>query len=110
MNIDLTAVLCALITLIGAVLLRYCIPLLTSRLDQQKLSRLTEWIHVAVRAAEMLFSTSQGQQKKQYVLEFLRNKGYTVNTSEVVGVIDQTINVLIESAVKDLKIEQERLK
>ena len=106
MNIDLTDVLCAVISLLGAILLRYFIPILIQKLDQEKMNRLAEWVRVAVRAAEMIFSTTEGKLKKEYVLEFLRSKGYSVNTSEMAGVIDQTIDVLIESAVKDLKIEQ----
>ena len=70
-NIDLTDILCAVISLLGAILLRYCIPILIQKLDQEKMNRLAEWIRVAVRAAEMIFSTTEGQLKKEYVLEYV---------------------------------------
>ena len=46
----------------------------------------------------MIFKESKmGEQKKEYVLEFLKTKGYKVDT--------EAINNLIESAVLDLKKE-----
>ena len=106
MNIDLTGIMCAAITVLGGILLRYCIPILIQKLDQEKLSQLMEWTRVGVRAAEMLFATSQGREKKEFVLNFLVEKGYSLNLDEVKSAADQTLDVLIESAVKELKLEQ----
>ena len=59
---------------------------------------LKNWVKIAVQAAEMIFKESKmGEQKKEYVLEFLKTKGYKVDT--------EAINNLIESAVLDLKKE-----
>ncbi len=66
-----------------------------------------EWTRVGVRAAEMLFATSKGREKKAFILNFLAEKGYSLNLDEVKSAARRTLDLLIESAVKELKIEQE---
>lgn len=94
--IDITEILKYAILLVLAVCSAFVIPYLKANLGGEKFAALQKWIKVGVQAAEMIFRESgMGTTKKEYVLEFLKSKGYTVDT--------ETINNLIESAVLELK-------
>ena len=58
-------------------------------------------MNVAVEAAEMIYvGSGRGQEKKEYVLDFLNNKGFTLNIAEIEN--------LIEAAVLKLKQTEEK--
>lgn len=104
MQIDLTQIILAVITLLGAITTGYVIPLLKSKLDNEnaKLSEsqqsmLQAAIKTGVFAAEQLFNSDQGKQKKSYVLSLLESQGYAIDSAAV--------DAAIEAAVKKLKIE-----
>ncbi len=95
--IDLTQVITAVITLIVACISAFLIPYLKTKLSANQLSNVITWVNIAVEAAEMIYNgTGRGEEKKQYVLEFLESKGFTVNSAE--------IETLIESAVLELNL------
>ena len=95
--INLTVIIRAFIGLIAAVATYYLIPLLKKKLGSEKLDEAVEWIKIAVQAAEMIWQNlpSSGEEKKNYVLEFLNSKGLTFDENEV--------DAMIESAVLELK-------
>ena len=96
--IDITEVIKSAFLLIFAVCSAFLIPYLKAKLGDENFATLKNWVKIAVQAAEMIFKESKmGEQKKEYVLEFLKTKGYKVDT--------EAINNLIESAVLDLKKE-----
>ena len=96
--IDITEVIKYAFLLIFAVCSEFLIPYLKAKLGDENFATLKNWVKIAVQAAEMIFKESKmGEQKKEYVLEFLKTKGYKVDT--------EAINNLIESAVLDLKKE-----
>ena len=98
MTIDLTQIILAIITLIGAVITRYLIPWLKEKTTEKQFEALKVLARVGVYAAEQLFSTEQWKEKKQYVLDLLKQNGYTVD--------DAAVDALIESLVRELRIEQ----
>ena len=98
MTIDLTQIILAVITLIGAVITRYLIPWIKEKTNEKQFEALKLLAKVGVYAAEQLFSTEQWKEKKQYVLDFLKQNGYEVNAPAV--------DALIESLVRELRIEQ----
>lgn len=94
--IDLTPIIEAVIALIAALVSVFLIPCIKSKVLENKLAEIMTWVQVAVEAAEQLYKESgQGAKKKQYVLDFLASKGFTLNEDE--------IDKLIESAVYALK-------
>lgn len=97
MTIDLTQIILAVITLIGGLIARYVIPWLKGKLDERQSETLCTLVDIFVYAAEMIYNSEQGQEKKQYVLDMLKLKGYNID--------DESINALIEATVKRLKIE-----
>ncbi len=97
MTIDLTQIILAVITLIFGLITRYAIPWIKSKLDERKYDVFNGLVRVGVFAAEQLFTSDQWKEKKQYVVDLLKSEGYDVDTVAV--------DALIESTVKELKIE-----
>ena len=98
MTIDLTQIILAIITLIGAIITRYLIPWIKDKLDDRQYDVFATLVRVGVFAAEQIFTSEQWKEKKQYVVDLLEENGYTVNTTAV--------DALIEATVRELRIEQ----
>jgi hypothetical protein len=98
MTIDLTQIILAIITLIGAVISRYLIPWIRNKLTDHQYEALCVLIRTGVFAAEQIFTSEQWKEKKQYVVDLLKENGYTVDTTSV--------DALIEATVRELRIEQ----
>lgn len=94
MKIDYTFVFEFIITLISAVISCFLIPTLKSRLSEEKLSRLKYWVQVAVEAAEQIYGSKTGQQKKEYVVSFLLSKGIVFDIDEVTALIESEVHKL----------------
>ena len=61
-------------------------------------SELVAWGKIGVAAAEQIYvGQGRGDEKKQYVLEFLKSKGFDLN--------EESVNNAIEAAVKQLNTE-----
>lgn len=97
--IDLTPIVTAILTLIISLISAFLIPYIKTKVSAEQFKTIQLWVKVAVQAAEMLYTGSgRGEEKKQYVVDFLNSKGFTLNTEE--------IDNLIESAVLELKMAQ----
>ena len=84
-----------LIALLGAVITYVLVPYFKSRTTAAQQESLNFWVSVAVNAAEQIFAGSGlGEQKKQYVLQFLNGKGIKVSAAQ--------LDALIEAAVFEL--------
>ena len=98
MTIDLTQIILAIITLIGAIITRYLIPWIKNKLDDRQYEVLATLVRVGVYAAEQLFSRDEWKEKKQYVVDLLSENGYSIDATAV--------DALIEATVRELRIEQ----
>ena len=98
MTIDLTQIILAIITLIGGIITRYLIPWIKSKLTDHQYDTLTTLVRVGVFAAEQLFSTQEWKEKKEYVVNLLKENGYSVD--------ETAVDALIEATVRELRIEQ----
>jgi uncharacterized membrane protein len=94
-NIDLTPVIEALITLISALITLFVIPKLTQylreKLTAEQMTALKQWVKIAVTAAEQLYGSKTGQQKKEYVVSFLLSKGIVFDVDEVTALIESEV-------------------
>ena len=102
MTIDLTQIILAIITLLFGLLMRYVIPNVKSKTDANQLALIRAAVKTAVYAVEQLYKSKPGQEKKQLVLEYLKEQGYNIDDKEV----EQTISLVVEAIVKELNIEQ----
>lgn len=84
-----------IISLLSAVITAFIIPILKQRLSAEKQEKLLFWVQTAVKAAEQVYGTKAGQEKKEYVVKFLLSKGIVFDVDEV--------SALIESEVYKLK-------
>lgn len=95
---DITVVINAVIALIAAVVSTFLIPWIKSKTTIQQREQLVSWAKIAVAAAEQMFKGyGRGDEKKQYVLDFLSQNGFSVN--------EASVNAAIEAAVKQLNSE-----
>lgn len=93
---DLTPIIEGAITLAVAIITAFVIPYLKEKIGAAKYAKTLEWVKVAVKAAEMIYNgVGRGAEKKAYVVEFLHEKGFTVDAD--------SLDALIESAVLELQ-------
>ncbi|MBM7592237.1 phage holin [Brevibacillus fulvus] len=95
MTFDMTKIVEALIALVAAVITAFVIPYIRSKTTEAQRSQIQAWVNIAVAAAEQIFNgNDRGAEKKRYVLDFLKSKGFTLD--------DAAIENLIEAAVFEL--------
>lgn len=93
---DISGILEAIITLIFAVVSAFVIPYIRKRMSESSFYVLQEWVRIAVEAAEMIYNGSgKGEEKKKYVVDFLKKKGFTFD--------EKSLEALIESSVLQLQ-------
>lgn len=92
---NLTAVFDAFVRLFFAVLAAIVLPKVVSwvnaRLDAEERNRLGDAVAIAVGAAEQLFKSEQGKEKKQYVLKLLHDQGFDVDFDEVDAAVEAEV-------------------
>lgn len=91
---DITPIVNAVIALVALLITAFVIPWLKKKAAGCDMEKLLSWVNIAVAAAEQLYTTVQGDEKKQYALDFLKAKGYEVDSED--------INNAIEAAVLEL--------
>lgn len=90
------AIAIVILAVVAAVITKYIIPLLQSKTSTADLEETIRLAQIAVTAAEQLFTGSgRGKEKLNYVTEWLKTRGITID--------EESLRVLIESAVYGLK-------
>ncbi len=95
-NIDYTDIIQAVISLVAVLITSFLIPYLKEKISKEKYEKLKTWVSVAVNAAEQLYGSKTGQQKKQYVLDYLSAKGITININEIETLIESEVYKLTQ--------------
>lgn len=94
--IDLTPIFQGLLALAVTVVSVLILPYIKTKTTVSQRQELCSWVAIAVAAAEQVYTGSgRGPEKKAYVLDWLKKKGFTVDAD--------TLDALIESAVYQLK-------
>ena len=81
----------AMIGLVCAALVLFCVPLLRAKLGEDRFQALQRWITIGVEAAEQLFGSGEGQRKKDYVLSLLLESGLVRRTDEVTALLESEV-------------------
>ena len=102
MTIDLTQIILAIITLLFGLLMRYVIPNIKAKTNVNQMELIRAAVKSAVYAVEQLYKSKSGQEKKQLVINYLREQGYLFDDERV----EQEIDYLVEEMVKTLNLEQ----
>ena len=88
------------ISILGVIITYMIVPYLKSKTSKEQRETIMFWVSVAVSAAEQIFNKrGMGEEKKKFVVDFLVEKGIKVSLDE--------LEVLIESAVKELNLAQQ---
>lgn len=97
MNIDYTAVILAIISVIGAILTKVLVPYLKSKIDEQKLSEVKFWVDIAVIAVEKAFEgePGRGEIKKYQVMEFIQKLNLPITEEQLELLIDAVVEEII---------------
>lgn len=96
MNIDLTPVFQAVISLVAALIAYKVIPWIKARTSNEQQEMLIMVTRTMVFAAEQLYKTGKVRDRLQYVAEQLGKQGYLVDIN------------LIEAMVQELRLEQQQ--
>lgn len=89
-----------IIALLGALFATFVKPLMDAKIDAETLQTIYIWVERAVAAAQQLYTPEQWKEKKTYVVNFLSQQIGDYLTAE-------EIDILIEAAVKELKIKEQ---
>ena len=95
-DFDYTPIIELIVALLSAIISVLVIPLLKQKLSKEKCESLEEWVSIAVRAAEQLYGSKTGQQKKEYVLSFLLSKGIVFDSEEVTAMLESEVYKLTQ--------------
>ena len=95
MTFDITPIVEAVAAVLCAVVTCVLVPYIKSKTTTEQQKEINAWVKIAVAAAEQIYTGSgRGEEKKAYVLEWLRAHGDTVD--------DEKLDAMIEAAVYEL--------
>ena len=100
-NVDWSPLFNGLIALAGVILTAYIIPLLKQSLSSKQLENVRLAVNTSVRAAEMLFSTEQGEAKKKWVLDYLASQNIVVDEDQLNALIEEAVYELNKDKIED---------
>lgn len=90
--IDLTPVFQAVIGLLAMFITAKVMPWIRAKISAQQQELLVSTVRILVYAAEQMFSTANGEEKLDYVVDELEQRGYKVDRA------------MIEAAVRDMNL------
>lgn len=94
-----TQIVMIIITILGAIITYLVVPYIKSKTTQKQQEQIQTWISIAVNAAEQILNTPEmGENKKEFVINFLRNQG--------INLAEEQLNMLIEAAVYQMNLSQ----
>ena len=98
--INFTPLVNAFVVLLGAVITAFLVPLIKRKLTEAQQKEMARWVEIAVKAAEQIIrGTKVGKERKEWVLAYLRDRGFDLDDEEVAAQVD----ALIEAFVLGLK-------
>ena len=90
-NFDFTPIFEAIITIVSLVLTGIIIPYIRQRIGEEKAENLKKWVSIGVKAAEQIYGSKTGRQKKEYVVSFLCSKGIVFDVDEVEALVEAEV-------------------
>ena len=105
LNINLTPIIQAIITLLAALITYKLIPWIKARTSEAQQNNLRAAVRVLIFAAEQIYGAGQGKEKLEYVKEKLAEAGYAIDIDEIEAAVGEYLNGLGDAWVT--KIEEE---
>lgn len=89
---DITPIIQAVIALVFVVIGIIAIPWIKSRTTSDQLKEIMSWVNIAVLAAEQIYKgIGRGEEKKNYVLDFLKSKGFYIDAEKIDAMIESEV-------------------
>ena len=98
---QITQIILALITLMGTVVGAFLVPYIKSKTTLQQRENVYSIIVFGVQAAQQIYGQDMGIEKYDYVVKYIKSKDIDLS--------EKDLKVMIESAVKELKLAQDSL-
>lgn len=89
--IDITPIINAFIALLAAIAVRYAVPWIVSKTDEQDRADLLKWAEIAVSAAQQLYHQLDGETRKAYAMAVMAEHGFDVSSQEVDAAIEAAV-------------------
>lgn len=89
--------------IIFIILVVYAIPVTKQRIGDEKLDFIKKWVEITVYAVQQMNWALPGAERKQLVIEKVTN----ILSAYGIKITDSELDLLIEAAVKGMKIGQE---
>ena len=96
---DLTPIINATVALLAAVITAFVVPWIKRKTTQQDRETMLAWVEIAVAAAQQLFYELDGAARKEYVIKFLTERGYSVDE----GALDAAIEAAVLKFHRELE-------
>lgn len=81
---DITPIIEAVAALIAALITAFLVPYIKSKTTAEQQKEINAWVKIAVSAAEQIYTGSgRGEEKKEYVINWLREHGITVDEAKL---------------------------
>lgn len=103
---DITPIIQAVVTLAVALITAFVIPWLKNKIGAQNMDEFMRWVQIAVAAAEQLYDSTDGDEKKAYVVNFLASKGFKVDTEELDNAIEAAVLELHNALYNNVELMQ----
>ncbi len=102
MNEIVFEILRLLVLLAVFVVTCYLLPLIKSKIGQDKLEEIIKWVNAAVLMAQQVYHAKTGAERKAIVIDLM--KGILI--AKKISITDEQLDLLIEAAVKSMKIQE----
>ena len=95
---NLTTIVEAIIALAVTVITVFVLPWISANTTAREREDLLSWVDIAVAAAQQLYHQCSGQQRLDYALALLEEKGFDIDDGAVVDAVEAAV----------LKLHQQR--
>ncbi|MEZ3444297.1 MAG: phage holin [Lachnospiraceae bacterium] len=102
MNEIVFEILRLLVLLAVFVVTCYLLPLIKSKIGQDKLEEVTKWVNAAVLMAQQVYYAQTGAERKSIVVDLMKD----ILIAKNISISDKQLDLLIEAAVKAMRIQE----
>lgn len=80
----------------------YLVPWIKAKIGAEKMAAIEKWTKYAVEMAQQVYWSKPGQDRKAIVTEILKE----ILTAKNIAISDEQLDILIEAAVKEMKMKE----
>lgn len=99
MSEEMFRIILLVIPVVCAIITGYVVPFLRTKISNDQLAKIEYWAKKVVECAEQIYKHGDNETKKKFCFNFVEKMNNTFDW----GLSPEQINILIESAVNNLK-------